>query len=231
MLAVSSSDYEKYGCVNCGCDFCYADGISGSTTPVICGECKTEFLVMNDNLSISTIGIQKERFNGLLFLEMSDGAIEIEKIGANEKKLSFAFVRFDNPNFVYPLPVKHPREGIKKHKFVRPDVRPDDGIGDFCSPRGVGYDLACFVKSKEAGERITEMINRINTEYDNKEFSCRLDYRENEPLWIQVKIDYPNREKAVLLEKLINDNGGIITEEIVRDAIHMKKPKVKEKDS
>ena len=40
---------------------------------------------MNDNLSISTIGIQKERFNGLLFLEMPDGAIEIEKIGANEK--------------------------------------------------------------------------------------------------------------------------------------------------
>ena len=75
------------------------------------------------------------------------------------------------------------------------------------------------------------MINKINEEYDNREFSCRLDYSEDEPLYIQVIIDYPIIMKAELLEKLINDNGGIITEEIVRDAIHMKKPKVKEKDS
>ncbi len=229
MIAINYSDYDKYGCVNCGCDFCYVDHISGPTTPVICAECNTKFLVINDDLDISTIGFEKKTFDGVIITKKSNGELYLGKMDISKMKNGIAIEKFSNPNYVYPLTVEHPRKGIYKHKFVRPDVRPEDGIGDFCEPRGVGYDLACFVKSKEAGERITNMINGINEEYDNREFSCKLDYREDEPLWIQIKINYPNIVKAELLMKLINDNGNIITEEIVRDAINMKKPKTKEK--
>ncbi len=229
MIAVSYKDYNDFGCVNCGCDFCYVDHISGPTTPVICGECNTKFVVMNDDLEISTLGFDKNSFDGVIISKKPNGELYLGKIDTRKIKNGIAIEKVGNPNFVYPIVVEHPRKGTAKHKFIRPDVRPEDGIGDFCEPRGVGYDIACFVKSKEAGQRITAMINTINEEYNNKEFSCHLDYREDEPLWIQVKIDYPSKIKAELLINLINDNGKIITEEIVRDAINMKKPKRKEK--
>lgn len=228
MIAVNYSDYEKYGCVNCGCDFCYSDHISGSTTPVICGECNTRFVIIDDDFHISTLGFSKKDYDGVVIKENNNG-MYLTKADILKARNGIAIEKTNDKDFIYPVACSHPRKGILKHKFVRPDVRPEDGIGDFCIPRGVGYDLACFVKSKEAGKRITEMINEINKEYDNKEFSCHLDYRESEPLWIQVKIDYPSVEKAELLHNLIIENDNIITEEIVRNAINMKKPKAKEK--
>ena len=235
MIAVKWSDYIESGCVNCGCEFCYADHISGPTTPLICGECNTEFIVISDDLQISSIGFSKDGYDGLVVKEGSNGEVSFDGLGIEQllsnaengtsineivEKLKKGIAIEDN-GFVYPIPGKHPRKGTPKHKFVRPDIRPENGIGDFCNPRGVGYDLACFVKSKEAGQRITDMINKINEEYDNKGFSCWLDYREHEPLWIQVKINYPNEMKATLLAGLIKDNGNVITEDIVRKAMDM----------
>lgn len=194
LRAISVSDYKKSGCINCGCDFCYNQrGISGGgVAPAKCGECQKEFIILADGMKKSTIGFGTDK--------------------KDEKGETI---------FEYPILGEHPRKGIKKHKFVRPDVRPENSIGDFCNPRGVGYDLACFVKSKEAGQRITDMINRVNKEYNDKGFSCWLDYRKKEPLWIQVKIQYPSELRASILSQLIRANGNIITEELIRQAIDM----------
>ena len=235
MIAVKWSDYSESGCVNCGCEFCYADHISGPSTPLICGECNTKFIVINDDLQVSSIGFSKDGYEGLVVKTGSNGEVFFDGLGI-EQLLSIAEdgtsineiveklkkgLAIENNGYVYPIPGRHPRKGTPKHKFVRPDIRPENGIGDFCNPRGVGYDLACFVKSKEAGQRITDMINKINEEYENKGFSCWLDYRESEPLWIQVKINYPNEMKANILAGLIADNGNVITEDIVRKTMDM----------
>ena len=67
--------------------------------------------------------------------------------------------------------------------------------GEFCTPRQLGNDVvpgcfvcgkrrglydnfAAFVKSKSIGERIVAMFT----------YGARLDYRDSEPNWIQVKI-------------------------------------------
>jgi hypothetical protein len=54
LIAVSYSDFEKYGCVNCGCEFCYSGSVRVSgTTPVTCGECKKEFVILADGVTRS----------------------------------------------------------------------------------------------------------------------------------------------------------------------------------
>lgn len=192
MKAINWTSFEEHGCINCGCDFCYNDnGIAINNNFIAtCGECKTKFLVLSDNVNRSMIGCYtgKQDENG-------------EDI------------------FEYPFVEEHPRKGIPKHKFVNPDVRPENGVGDFCIPRGVGYDLACFVRSKEAGQRITDMINDMAKEAKNNAFTCQLDYREHEPLWIQVKIAYKSSVRATILAHLIHSNGNIITKSVVKEAM------------
>jgi len=230
MKAVKQSDYEKYGCINCGCEYCYCDSFFGSEMEVICGECHESFIVVHDSLKVANVAFPKENFNGYILSK--------EEIHRNTTVLDIlSMIDFSNPEireklanglglekgkegWIYPVVSPHPREGIPKHKFIRPDIRPEDGRGDYCYPRGIGYDLACFVKSKEAGERITAMINHVNEDYNNKGFRCHLDYRENEPLWIQVKIDYPNALRAEFLANLIVENDYIITEELIRLAMN-----------
>ncbi|MGM9878178.1 MAG: hypothetical protein ACI33S_05985 [Bacilli bacterium] len=229
MIAVKMSDYTESGCVNCGCEYCYSDNLCGQTISFICAECNTSFLAVSDDLQMSSIGFSKDSYDGLII--KSDSSSDITSNTENNIVNANSFneivekykngIAIEKDNIVYPIVGKHPRKGTLKHKFVRPDIRPGNGEGDFCNPRGVGYNLTCFVKSKEAGQRITDMINKINKEYDNKGFSCWLDYREYEPLWIQVKINYPNETKAKILADLIADNGNIITEDIVRKAMDM----------
>lgn len=199
MIAISSSDYEKFGCVNCGCDFAYNPAsISGNGTfPAKCGECSTEFVILADGLEKSGLGFGN---------------------GSND--------------YTYPILQEHPRHGILKHKFVRPDIRPENGIGEFCNSRGVGYDLACFVKSKEAGKRIVDMFDKIFEERKKEHKNCKcfvcgkdpvwLDYRPHEPLWIQVKIQYCKyHERNInVLSQLINEDN-IITEDKIRMAMNI----------
>ena len=231
MKTVKQSDFDKYGCIQCGCEYCYCDNFYGSAMDVICGECHKEFRVVHDSLKVTNgLGFVKEYFDGFIIPEQA--------LNKNAYVIDFfSSIDFSNPEvqqklanglgiekngWIYSVVSPHPREGIPKHKFMVPDIRPADGKGDYCYPRGVGYDLACFVKSKEAGERITEMINRVNIDYENQGFRCHLDYRENEPLWIQVKIDYPNKLRAYYLQDLITENDNIITEELVRIAMNQK---------
>lgn len=177
IIAVSFSAYEKHGCVNCGCEYCYAGNFrGGGCTPVTCGECGNKFLILADGLNESRMGFGKE-----------DGT------------------------FDYPKLQQHPRRGITKHKFILPDVKPE-GEGEYFQPRGVGYDLAGFVKCKEAGERIVKMFEVLL----RRPVKTWLDYREYEPAWIQVKVQEEDADLKKL-NKLTQD--GIITIDKIKECM------------
>jgi len=176
MIAVKFSEYEKHGCVNCGCDYNSVDACrTGSTIPVICNECDTHFVILSDDLTHSAISFGEERFT--------------------------------------PQLQTHPRLGIPKHEYVRPDIRPETE-GDFWAPRGIGYDLSGFVKSKEAGARIIDMVRTII----GKDPKSWLDYRPSEPKWIQVKIQASDDFDLETLRDLCKDDG-IITEAKLKQAL------------
>lgn len=224
MVGIRQSEFESYGCPFCGCSFvsCYSG--SPFDRQVTCGECEKEFNIVKDEYMDDS---KIEEY--LCYKKIAESSIDLMKNhpdlieddpGLIEETKSYleAINVYLNP---YKECVPHPRKGTPKHELVVPDVRPEDGIGDYCTPRGIGYDLACFVKSKEAGQRITDMINKISEEYGDKGFSCWLDYRENEPLWIQVKIDYEDKTRAIILSSNIAKNDYIITEDIVRKVLTM----------
>lgn len=106
--------------------------------------------------------------------------------------------------------IKHPRKGIEAWHWEAPDVRPK--YGEYWSPRGIGYDLSGFVRSKQAGERILDMVKEVLEVDEPKSW---LDYRKNEPSWIQFK--FQNSEFDLeKLQKLVKENKGIITIEIIK---------------
>lgn len=106
-------------------------------------------------------------------------------------------------------------DGVKESNSEISDssIYPDGG-GEYWSPRGVGYDLSGFVRSKEAGERIVSMIEKII----KKKPESWLDYRENEPNWIQVKIQKDDGFDLNKLIKLCREDG-IITEERLKESL------------
>lgn len=183
--AIHWEDFEKWGCPNCGSDYCYSSMRMGNEVPATCGECKHEFVILPSNMRYSSF-----------------------KIGNGDEEL-------------YQVEVMaHPRVGIPKHKYKAPDVRPE-GDGEYWSPRGIGYDLAGFVKSKEAGERIVAMFEKAL----GKKPETWLDYREREPNWIQVKVHGSEADLNLLYD--LTKDTGIITEEIVKKVIKKKKKVIK----
>ena len=201
---ISWSDFDQFGCPICGCDFAAAGWAScGGAQLAICGECRCNFVILSDGLEKSAMGFSK------------DGGIVFSMKGELE----------ESDDVIIPIRQKHPRHGMPKHAYVKPDIRPDNG-SDFFSVRGIGTDktpgcfccggkkryhnnIAAFVKSKQAGERIVKLFG---------EYGAWLDYREFEPDWIQVKIGacdkhLPNLEK---LAELTSD--GIITLDKVEKA-------------
>ena len=139
---------------------------------------------------------------GYNFLLLPDGAIKSEARYGQAGK------------FVYPI--EHPRKitGVKKHAFHAPDVRPE--VGEYWSPRGIGYDLSGFVKSKEAGERIVNMFKRALNKSDIRTW---LDFRPSEPTWIQVKVQGEEADLEKLYE--LTQDTGIITEDIVKSVVKL----------
>ena len=126
----------------------------------------------------------------------------------------------DSPAF-YPELQTHPRRGIPSHEYVRPDVRPD--VGEYWSPRGVGYDLSGFVKSKDAGERIVKMVENVIGKAPNS----WLDHRPLEPNWIQVKVQANDGFNLEKLRGLCSEDC-IITEDRLRQALVTIEPLVKD---
>ena len=224
MRAINELDFEKYGCVNCGCDYAYVGGMAGSVNEVVCAECGERFLIISSLEKVSQVGFGVRDYQGFTIPKNICDTLQFFStidFGNKEVQNRLAYgIAVEEKGFVYPVVRPHPREGILKHELIIPDIRPEMGQGDYCYPRGVGYDLACFVKSKEAGIRITEMINRVEKDYEKDSFHCHLDYRPSEPLWIQVKIAYTNELRAAYLSELIEENDFIITEELVRLALN-----------
>jgi len=205
IIAVSSSSFDQWGCIQCGSDSVYnSRGVSGvATVPAKCKECDTEFVLLSHGLTKSNLG-------------------------------------FGHPA-VYPKLHKHPRKGIKKHAYIRPDIRPEGG-GEYFAPRGLNCGLAGFVKCKEAGERIVKMFSEIALERNNPNdtlcFICgknpaKLDYRKEAPDWIRVVIGYcPEGRKNIEILHELTSNGIITKEKIIQaiDGIEPEKVEPNETD-
>lgn len=188
-VAVSGEEVCEYGCPYCGYQSGYSPISGGGTAIVVCGECARGFAVLAAGVTKSTIGF------GDLYLECQP----------------------------------HPRKGISKHG--KPDKKPEGG-GEFFYSRGIGMDstscfmcpgsrttmrenIAAFVQCKAAGERVAEMFKNI------AHGDVRLDYREYEPDRVQVKLGACADHLACLkeLDRLVQESGGIITTNILRQAM------------
>ena len=142
-------------------------------------------------------------------------------LSADLTKSPIGFGEINNP--FYPELQDHPRRGIPSHG--RLDKRPEEG-GELFSSRGFGLDMtpgcfvcgggdgihnniAAFVQCKEAGERVVAMFNQ----------GARLDYREQEPDRVQVKIGVCEQHLPKL-EKLhmLTLKKGTITQENIQAA-------------
>ena len=183
MLAIHYSDFEKFGCPNCGCDSAIRGSfISYGETTGTCQHCKMQFYLLPDGRGTANcqIGTGRVDANGKSILES-------------------------------PIVCTHPRKPYPAWHYEKPDVKPNGG-GEYWKPRGIGYDLSGFVKSKQAGERLLETVKKILGK-DNPE--TYLDYRESEPNWIQFKF----QKSEFNLEKLydLTQETGIITEEIIKE--------------
>lgn len=143
---------------------------------------------------------------GTSFVKCENCKLDFIILGKDIKESSFGIPIDNGKHIEYPRLIEHPRKGVNKWKYELPDIRPE-GDGEYFSSRGIGYDLAGFVKSKKAGERLIEMVKKVLGLEKPKTW---LDYREYEPKWIQVKFQ---KEEFDLeeLDKLVCD--GIITEE------------------
>lgn len=180
MLAISDKDWFLYGCPNCGCD----TSIGGNVI-----------------------------FGGTQFATCENCKLEYMILANGVDKSSIGISTKNGTETEYPVLIEHPRRYFPKWKYEWPDVKPTntyDDTSEYFAPRGVGYDLAGFVRSKQAGERIIELVKKVlNT--DN--VATWLDYRPHEPKWIQVKF----QKEEFNLEKLYNltKDAGIITEKII----------------
>lgn len=122
---------------------------------------------------------------------------------------------------IYPKLRKHPREGIPSHGAQ--DLKPDNG--EFFRSRGIGLDsctcfvcgnneeprrmmnnICAYVSCKDAGERAVALFEK----------GARLDYREWEPDYVQVKIGACEDHllNLKILDSLI-DADDIITKDII----------------
>lgn len=159
------------------------------------------------------------------YTPISCGSTSVWRCGECEKMCYVLSEGCVESNSTPPVKLQpHPRKGIPAHG--RPDKRPEGG-GEFFRSRGIGLDIctcficgtndrtgkgetylnniAAYVQCRAAGERIVEMFKR----------GARLDYREYEPDYVQVKIGACNKHLKNLkkLDQLTKD--GVITEEII----------------
>lgn len=99
------------------------------------------------------------------------------------------------------------------------DERPEGG-GEYWKSRGASSsDVSGFVASRVAGMRLLRMVRYI---LDTDEPKTWLDYREYEPNWIQFKFSAEEFD-VEKLDASSRANGGVITEQIIRDCVKTKK--------
>ena len=186
-LAVRDEEAIEFGCPHCG----FRSGSSmlqaGGAAIWSCGECRKTSVILAEGLHRSPIGFGTEYGNA------------------------------------HPKLRPHPRRGIPAHGTA--DRRPDGG-GEYFSSRGIEMDttpgcfvcggetnlhhnIAAFVSTKAAGERVVGMFAR----------GARVDYRPFEPDRIQVKIGacHGHFHNLECLDALVE--GGVITSEVIAQAL------------
>jgi hypothetical protein len=138
----------------------------------------------------------------------------------------------------YPKVSRHPRFGIPSHGA--PDKQPVEG-GEFFRSRGIGLDsclcfvcgtndrtgegveghtmlhnIAAFVACRESGERVVAMFQQ----------GAKLDYREYEPDYVQVKIGACDKHLLALQFLHAECGDGRITAERIAGALKVAIPTV-----
>jgi len=104
-------------------------------------------------------------------------------------------------------------------RYEPKDERPEGG-GEYWKSRGASnFDVSGFVASRNAGLRLMRMVRYI---LDTDEPKTWLDYREYEPNWIQFKFSAEEFD-VEKLDASSRANGGVITEQILRDCVKAKK--------
>lgn len=102
--------------------------------------------------------------------------------------------------------------------FDPKDERP--AVGEYWKSRGAStFDVSGFITSKAAGLRLLRMVRYV---LDTDEPKTWLDYREYEPNWIQFKFSAEEFD-VEKLDASSRANGGVITEQILRDCVKAKK--------
>lgn len=103
-------------------------------------------------------------------------------------------------------------------RYEPKDERP--AVGEYWKSRGASsFDVSGFITSKAAGLRLLRMVRYI---LDTDEPKTWLDYREYEPNWIQFKFSAEEFD-VEKLDASSRANGGVITEQILRDCVKAKK--------
>ena len=104
-------------------------------------------------------------------------------------------------------------------RYEPKDKRPEGG-GEYWKSRGASnFDVSGFVASRAAGMRLLRMVRYV---LDTDEPKTYLDYREFEPNWIQFKFSAEEFD-VEKLDASSRANGGVITEQILRDCVKTKK--------
>lgn len=193
VIAVSAAEVRQWGCPRCG----YRSGSHvlsvGRCATWRCGGCERTCITLADGITKSTIGI-----------------------GLN-----------DGDDFVFPELQDHPRRGTPSHG--RSDVVPKKG-GEHFRSRGIGLDsgltcfvcggsssgylknIAAFVNTKEAGERVVALFDAFNG-------GARLDYREHSPDRVQVKVGACGKHGPHLKKlDLLCEDGRITSDRIAAAA-------------
>jgi hypothetical protein len=194
-IAISATEVKLWGCPHCGFQH-FSTPMSGmGTTSCECGECGKAFLVLASGMTKSSMGLGHTDASGKEIVH-------------------------------YPELSEHPRRGTPSHG--RPDTRPG-GSGEFFGCRGIGKDwtpgcfvcggsedlynnISGFVRHKDAGTRVVAMFQH----------GAKLDYREREPDWIQVKIGSCEEHLAnlrMLADMVSGTKPNVITPVMVQAAI------------
>lgn len=164
----------------------------------------------NNVLSTFSVGELRDEINDLIY--------NIERNGQDIYKTPFFLKYKDRLHVVDTAYSSYGENGVScgvnvddwdELKFTAPDSKPV--VGEYWQSRGAtDYDVAGFVKSKLAGERLRRLVRYV---LDKDETLSWLDYREEEPNHIQFKFS-PREFDIKKLDEMTEDTG-IITEEIL----------------
>lgn len=224
LIAVSMDEVNQWGCPKCG----YRSGSMpvqmGGTGVWRCGECGESCYVLAEGLTEASFGASEDGM-GYSIPFRTRGQVQ-----EGSDPPAAAGPKPPTPGRAQLQP--HPRRGTPARG--RKDIRPDTG-GEYFASRGLGRDkvpscfvcgeilsgedrkgpyahnIAAFVQTKEAGERVVAMFGGKG---------ARLDYREREPDHLQVKVGACEAHVSNLerLHQITHAAGRIIREDTLAAA-------------